>query len=60
MVIANKGSGRPLTMITAYDATFARIVDESGVDMILVGDRGDLSLQNGRLHLMVEEVSLSR
>ena len=25
-------------MITAYDATFARIVDESGVDMILVGD----------------------
>ena len=38
MVIANKGSGKPLTMITAYDATFARIVDESGVDMILVGD----------------------
>lgn len=25
-------------MITAYDATFARIVDDSGVDMILVGD----------------------
>ena len=38
MVMANKGSAQPLTMITAYDATFARIVDESGVDMILVGD----------------------
>ena len=38
MVMANKGSGKPLSMITAYDATFARIVDESGVDMILVGD----------------------
>ena len=38
MVIATKGLGKPLTMITAYDATFARIVDESGVDMILVGD----------------------
>ena len=25
-------------MITAYDATFASIVDESGVDIILVGD----------------------
>ena len=38
MVMANKSSGKPLSMITAYDATFARIVDESGVDMILVGD----------------------
>ena len=38
MVLASKGSGKPLSMITAYDATFARIVDESGVDMILVGD----------------------
>ena len=27
-----------ITMITAYDATFASIVDESGVDIILVGD----------------------
>ena len=38
MVMSNKGSGKHLSMITAYDATFARIVDESGVDMILVGD----------------------
>ena len=38
MVIARKGSADKLSMITAYDATFARIVDESGVDMILVGD----------------------
>lgn len=38
MVMANKGTGKQLSMITAYDATFARIVDESGVDMILVGD----------------------
>ena len=28
----------PLVMVTAYDAPGARIVDESGVDMILVGD----------------------
>ncbi|MEY4161989.1 MAG: Ketopantoate hydroxymethyltransferase, partial [Actinomycetota bacterium] len=25
-------------MVTAYDLPFARIVDEAGVDMILVGD----------------------
>jgi 3-methyl-2-oxobutanoate hydroxymethyltransferase len=28
----------PLVMVTAYDAPFARIVDEAGVDLILVGD----------------------
>ncbi|MBN1283582.1 MAG: 3-methyl-2-oxobutanoate hydroxymethyltransferase [Proteobacteria bacterium] len=30
--------GERLTMLTAYDATIARLVDEAGVDMILVGD----------------------
>ncbi len=31
-------TGEPLTMLTAYDAPMARLVDESGVDLILVGD----------------------
>lgn len=31
-------SGERLTMLTAYDATMARLVDAGGVDMILVGD----------------------
>jgi len=30
--------GKPLTMLTAYDAPIARQVDRGGVDMILVGD----------------------
>lgn len=30
--------GVPLAMLTAYDATFARLVERGGVDMILVGD----------------------
>lgn len=33
-----KEQGNPITMITAYDAPFARLADEAGVDMILVGD----------------------
>ena len=33
-----KEQGDPITMITAYDAPFARLADEAGVDMILVGD----------------------
>jgi 3-methyl-2-oxobutanoate hydroxymethyltransferase len=37
-VVARKGSGEPLVMVTAYDAPGARMVDEAGVDMILVGD----------------------
>ncbi|MBW3667651.1 MAG: 3-methyl-2-oxobutanoate hydroxymethyltransferase [Actinobacteria bacterium] len=36
-VRARKG-GEPLVMLTAYDAPGARIADEAGVDMILVGD----------------------
>jgi len=36
-VISLKGQ-RLLVMLTAYDASSARIVDEAGVDMILVGD----------------------
>ena len=33
-----KGSGRPVVMVTAYDAPGARVADEAGVDLILVGD----------------------
>jgi 3-methyl-2-oxobutanoate hydroxymethyltransferase len=37
-VRAAKGSGTPLVMVTAYDAPGARIADEAGTDIILVGD----------------------
>jgi len=33
-----KNRGERITMLTAYDATFARILDEAGVESILVGD----------------------
>ena len=33
-----KGEGQKIVMITAYDAPFARIFDDVGVDVILVGD----------------------
>jgi len=34
---ARKGADK-ITMVTAYDYTMARLVDEAGIDMILVGD----------------------
>ena len=33
-----KRKDEPLTMLTAYDFTFARIFDAAGVDLLLVGD----------------------
>lgn len=32
------GGADPIVMVTAYDTPFARIVDEAGVDVLLVGD----------------------
>lgn len=37
-LVAMKAAGRPLVMLTCYDATFGRLLDRAGVDVILVGD----------------------
>ena len=33
-----KAAGQRITMVTAYDCTFARLLDAAGVEMLLVGD----------------------
>jgi 3-methyl-2-oxobutanoate hydroxymethyltransferase len=38
MLADAKREGRKLVMLTAYDASFARTLDEAGTDLILVGD----------------------
>ena len=38
-------SGEKLTMLTCYDATFARVLDDAGVEMLLVGDSLGMVLQ---------------
>jgi 3-methyl-2-oxobutanoate hydroxymethyltransferase len=35
---ARKGQKPPITLLPAYDATFARFLDRAGIDMILIGD----------------------
>jgi len=37
-ILQKKQEGRKISMITAYDFPFAKIADEAGMDMILVGD----------------------
>lgn len=43
-----------ITMITAYDATFGRLVDLAGVDMILVGDSVGMVVQGEANTITVE------
>lgn len=52
-LIASKGSGTPVAMVTAYDSTMARIVDQAGVDLILVGDSVGTVMQGAKNTLAV-------
>jgi 3-methyl-2-oxobutanoate hydroxymethyltransferase len=51
---AMKAAGERIAMITAYDATFATIVDAAGVDMILVGDSVGTVVQGEQTTLPVD------
>ncbi len=37
-LLESKRAGRKIVALTAYDALFAQLLDESGVDIVLVGD----------------------
>lgn len=44
-IVAQKKKNKKIVMVTAYDATFARLVDAAGVDMVLVGDSLGMVIQ---------------
>jgi len=46
-------TGEKITMLTAYDATMARMVDDAGIDMILVGDSLGMVVQGQKTTLPV-------
>jgi len=45
MLRCMKKKGQKITMLTAYDATFARLIDESEIDTVLVGDSLGMVIQ---------------
>jgi 3-methyl-2-oxobutanoate hydroxymethyltransferase len=57
--IRAKAGEEPITMLTAYDAPTARLVDEAGIDMTLVGDSvGNTQLgYDSTLPVTVEEMA---
>lgn len=48
-----KQRGEKIAMLTAYDATFARLLDESGVEILLVGDSLGMVVQGHETTLPV-------
>ena len=54
-----KEKGERIAMLTAYDATFARLFDESGADVLLVGDSLGMVVQghDTTLPVTLEEIA---
>ncbi len=54
-----KREGRKLVMLTAYDCSFARVMDAAGVDLVLVGDSLGMVVQgeSSTLPVTVEHIA---
>ncbi|MCI1931619.1 MAG: 3-methyl-2-oxobutanoate hydroxymethyltransferase [Clostridia bacterium] len=57
-IMALKGGDKVATMITCYDYTNAKLVDESDIDMILVGDSLGMTMlgYNGTVGVTLEDM----
>jgi len=53
-----RGERAPIVMVTAYDYTFAKIADNSGMDMLLVGDSLGMVIQglSSTLPVTIDEI----
>jgi 3-methyl-2-oxobutanoate hydroxymethyltransferase len=44
-LVRMKAAGEPIACLTAYDASFAQLVDQAGTDLVLVGDSLGMVIQ---------------
>lgn len=49
-----RAAGRKLVMLTCYDASFARVLDAAGIDLILIGDSLGMVVQGHESTLPVQ------
>ncbi|HST45435.1 MAG TPA: 3-methyl-2-oxobutanoate hydroxymethyltransferase [Luteimonas sp.] len=56
---AARREGRRLAMLTAYDAGFARVVDDAGIDLVLVGDSLGMVVQGHGSTLPVQVADIA-
>lgn len=59
MLADAKRDGRKITMLTAYDASFARTMDTAGIDVILVGDSLGMVVQGHNSTLPVSVADMA-
>jgi len=59
MLADAKRDGRKLVMLTAYDAGFARVLEENGTDLVLVGDSLGMVVQghDSTLPVTVDDIA---
>ena len=57
-IISMKKNGEKISMLTAYDASFAGLIDAAGIDMVLVGDSLGMVLlgYNSTIPVTMEEM----
>lgn len=57
--VSSSVDAQPIAMVTAYDFTMARLLDEAGVDMMLVGDSLGMVVQGhaNTLPVTLEEIA---
>ena len=59
MLAEARAARRKLVMLTSYDASFARVLDDNGIDLILIGDSLGMVVQgrDSTLAVSVDDIA---